>query len=565
MGHNVVLRETVGRRGTYITLSHRWNEATERCKTTIDNVEARRKQLDPVSLSKTFQDAILITQRLGIQFLWIDSICIVQSGDDGKDWEREALQMGQYYQCSILTIAVTTTAFENGFLSPRRQNTFTSLARLPYGDKNGVQNGHLYIYKRRINVDEQYSSEVWNSELLRRGWVFQEWLLSRRVVYFTPSQIFFECQTKRPQSECRETVLLRHLLSTLNKGFELKTGFVFKMSSIEEIWYKIVGVYSRLLFTVPHKDRIIALSGIAKEVREVFSANDHLSQERKPLEYIAGLWLRDIHYGLLWQQKSAPPAEYVRVCGLPSWSWSSLLLEVEWLERRLETQNALTVVGLISANGTTRLTETATAPSPSTRPLLHAASEDLPPSPEQYDVDTIFAALRIRARLLPVCVRGSFLTKEDVRLAAWATGVQVHDGDVKTWIATNHTDAIDPAALEAALGLDSVSKPWKVICSLRSPDLVGGWGSFERHGFGDFAQTSSGVVVQALHVSTERALPGGFAFGYFLSTRHEVYNVLFVESAPDGERYRRIGVGRIFDKRIIQEFARAELQYIEIE
>ncbi|KAL9623439.1 MAG: hypothetical protein Q9160_002332 [Pyrenula sp. 1 TL-2023] len=562
--HRVVLRETGRRRGTYITLSHRWNETTEHCKTTVENVEARRKGLDLASLSKSFQDAILVTQRLGIQYLWIDSICIVQSGDNGEDWEREALKMGQYYQHSILTLAVTTTAFKNGFLSPRPQSAFTSLARLPYRDKDGIQNDYFYIYKRRNHVNEQFMSEVWNSELLRRGWVFQEWLLSRRIVYFTPSQMFFECQAKRPQSECQEATHLRHRPSTLKKGFDLKTNFDFTMPSIEKTWYQIVEVYSRLSFTMPDKDRVIALSGIANEVREVFSEKDLTSGEHKPLEYISGLWLRDIHYGLLWQQKSAPPMQYVRVHGLPSWSWSSLLLEVEWLERRHETQNALTVVGLISANGTIRPTESSVEHSPSTSPLLHAPSEDIRPNPDQYDVHTIFAALRIRARLLPVCVRGSFLTKEDLRLAAWATGVQINDRDVKAWLATNQADGIDPAALEATLSLDPVSKPWKAICSLRSPDLVGGWGSFEQYEFGNLSQTSSGTVIEAVHVSTEKELPGGFAFGYYSSMSHDVYNVLFVEKAPDGEQYRRIGVGRIFDKGMIQDFTRAEPQYIEI-
>ena len=131
--------------------------------------------------------------------------------------------MGQYYQCSLLTIAVTGTSSKHGFLSPRPKRPFKSLARLPYREENEAQHGFFYVYKDDTHVDEKFLSGVWDSDLLKRGWVFQEWILSRRIVYFTPSQIFFECQTKPPKSECQEPVGLRRLPIDLNKGFRLKS------------------------------------------------------------------------------------------------------------------------------------------------------------------------------------------------------------------------------------------------------------------------------------------------------------------------------------------------------
>lgn len=44
-------------------------------------------------LPKTFQDAIKITQRLRIKYLWIDCLCIIQ--DDPNDWGKEASAMSQ--------------------------------------------------------------------------------------------------------------------------------------------------------------------------------------------------------------------------------------------------------------------------------------------------------------------------------------------------------------------------------------------------------------------------------------------------------------------------------------
>jgi len=44
-------------------------------------------------LSVTFKDAIVITQELGIPYLWTDSLRIIQ--DEQDDWNQEAAKMGQ--------------------------------------------------------------------------------------------------------------------------------------------------------------------------------------------------------------------------------------------------------------------------------------------------------------------------------------------------------------------------------------------------------------------------------------------------------------------------------------
>ena len=517
--------------------------------------------MDCDTLSKAFQNAILITRRLGIRFLWIDSICIIQDGDEGKDWVSEAVKMGQYYQNSILTIAITTSSPHDDFLSPRPHKPFLSLARLPYRGMSGIQRGYFYVYKRERPVDEQFLSGVWNSELLRRGWVFQEWLLSRRIAYFTPSQIFFECQTEPPRTECEDTIELPSLPPNLNKGFSLKTNLIFTPSSIENTWYQILEIYSRLSFTIIEKDRIIALSGVANEVRETFILNDSQSKERKQLEYVSGLWLRDIHYGLLWQQKRAPK-EYLRISGIPSWSWASLQLEVKWFKRRRGAVNAFKVVSLISANRVTYPIEPLDERPASLSPSLSIRLDGMSTVLERYDVDNLFTSIHITARLQAVLVRGIFQTKQDIRLAAWASGVDIEDDDLKQWAKDLQAGYIDPATWQMALGLDFEARPWKAICSVRAPDVVGGWGSFEKNEHSNSSNISLDTRVCAIHVSTETGVPGGLAFG-LLSLTHDVYNVLFVENVG-GIQYRRVGVGKLFEKDMLRGFSRAKLQDIEL-
>lgn len=80
--------------------------------TTMSNLEERKRGIQWSDLSSTFQDAIIITQRLGIDFLWIDSICIIQ--DSIEDWAREFAKMTKVYLNSAVTIAADGEENENG-------------------------------------------------------------------------------------------------------------------------------------------------------------------------------------------------------------------------------------------------------------------------------------------------------------------------------------------------------------------------------------------------------------------------------------------------------------------
>jgi hypothetical protein len=76
--------------------------------------------------------------------------------------------------------------------------------------------------------------------------------------------------------------------------------------------------YSRRVLTCS-SDRLLAISGIARLIHKQINSS-----------YLAGLWLRDIAYGLGWQHKN-PAALPRRVCHMwPSWSWVSHDFQVSW-------------------------------------------------------------------------------------------------------------------------------------------------------------------------------------------------------------------------------------------
>jgi hypothetical protein len=87
----------------YVALSHRWGSPQIVPRTVRRTLNRHLEILDWDSLTPTFQDAIHITRRLHIRYLWIDSLCIVQ--DDYEDFERECTRMHFTYMRAFCTIA----------------------------------------------------------------------------------------------------------------------------------------------------------------------------------------------------------------------------------------------------------------------------------------------------------------------------------------------------------------------------------------------------------------------------------------------------------------------------
>jgi len=61
----------------YVTLSHCWGR-TRFIKPLVENLDDLKKRIPIDALPRTFYDAIQITRRLNIRYLWIDSLCIIQ-------------------------------------------------------------------------------------------------------------------------------------------------------------------------------------------------------------------------------------------------------------------------------------------------------------------------------------------------------------------------------------------------------------------------------------------------------------------------------------------------------
>lgn len=197
----VSLLDTIGQLGSYVALSHCWGSTGKsHWKTTLKTLEDRKKTIDLEFLPKNYQDAIIITRKIGQRFLWIDSLCIIQ--DSAEDWERESANMGNIYKNSLVTICASGA--ENsyvGCLSLRNSGPFDPVVlELERGEK---RLGKVSIYRRAHTYREGredtslFYANVDQCPLANRAWTIQERMLSPRNIHYGKEQIFWECVRQR--------------------------------------------------------------------------------------------------------------------------------------------------------------------------------------------------------------------------------------------------------------------------------------------------------------------------------------------------------------------------------
>jgi hypothetical protein len=168
------------RPGKYLALSHRWGAPTQHRKfcTLTSNIEDYKKGIAIDEMPKTFQDAIAITRSLGVPYLWIDSLCIIQ---DNEDWDHESRLMERVFSSAYATIAATcSSGTEDGFMKPRPDRQCVRIGR---------ENSAYYV----CEAIDNFHDDVDQAALNKRGWVLQERALSRRTIHFTERQCYWEC------------------------------------------------------------------------------------------------------------------------------------------------------------------------------------------------------------------------------------------------------------------------------------------------------------------------------------------------------------------------------------
>ncbi|KAH9217832.1 heterokaryon incompatibility protein-domain-containing protein [Leptodontidium sp. 2 PMI_412] len=313
-------KSTLPASASYATLSHCWGTSMP-FKLTLQNLVACKEDIPMHNLTKVFQDAIHVAHSAGIQYIWIDSLCIVQ--DSPKDWASESSAMGDIYHHSILNIAATGFADgANGLFVERDPNLLLPIAvKLDEDlylstqremDKDArykqASKGNYYLvdtYTWKESIDE--------SPLCKRGWVAQERALSVRTLHFGREQLFWECMCVN-SSEVFPKGIQRELEGLgIGLGADRSSVLPIRGMTLEQQqWLPVVEICSRCALTFA-KDKLVAISGMARELSKDMDC-----------EYLAGLWRRDLEHQILWKVKVAHPATKKEDMRGPSWSWASV-------------------------------------------------------------------------------------------------------------------------------------------------------------------------------------------------------------------------------------------------
>ncbi|KAF2666143.1 hypothetical protein BT63DRAFT_463287 [Microthyrium microscopicum] len=386
-----------------------------------------------------------------------------------------------------------------------------------------------------VDHAQEYRNLVRNSPLLQRGWIFQEWFLSRRILYFTTAGLFFECQDSYPVSEAH--IEFPHSTSTKLDPF-FKAGIRKFTGSPELLWYTLVELYSELDLTQANKDRIIAMAGVAKEVRSIFSINDKkYHAEPQHYEYIAGLWLRDIHQGLLWQRKNIE-GSYKPLAGYPSWSWASTLNAVCWDQKPPHSKPEMQITHLIAGDNTEVKIQ-----SPCNN--CNAFDESTNSHPGQllfpYALNNSFTRLRVEGRMTNVWIRETLDEKQRNFLRK-----VTKSNAQELW--TTEDDKTERGYA------------WFQLCSIAEPSIIAGWAVLDNLEMIRFDPTTKDYRLRlvALHVSTRTGILGGIVYGQLgnLGHTHNAFDILLLEKTENTsqDEYKRVGMGCVFDMTIIREF-----------
>jgi len=206
----IKLHQGIDEQSHYACLSHCWGK-TNAIKTNTENIQYHLSGISWEDLSKTFQDAIVFSRRLQLRYIWIDSLCIVQN--DLADWERELAQLTSIYANAFITIAATASANHYGgcFFAASPQYKTREIATL-----SGSRDSATVYARKRLPHPNWSVNDINEFPLLTRAWLYQERLLSPRVVHFMQSEIVWECM-ESTECQCRLMRLETFASDHLNK------------------------------------------------------------------------------------------------------------------------------------------------------------------------------------------------------------------------------------------------------------------------------------------------------------------------------------------------------------
>lgn len=305
-----------GIKAHYAALSHYWGPESKRTLTTTsENVHIYFSPCFPLEKpSPTFKDAMRVTRELGLRYLWINSLCIIQGNED--DWKKESAMMGTIYRNSKITIAATGASDSTQGCSIRQP--YFDVVEIPIIASSQDQ------FRWFVTSRTSDSGPLTFEPLERRAWITQEWILPPRLIHYTQNQLVWSCRSMiENESGCEITQKgIRGIFADMDALDD------FRMSPAIDLywsWTKLVEHCTKRDLTYV-LDRQVAIQGLTDEIQRGIS----LSRRRAIDDTcVFGIWRSKVPDQLLWRrsfmQHEKPLSRPAELFKFPSWSWMLVL------------------------------------------------------------------------------------------------------------------------------------------------------------------------------------------------------------------------------------------------
>ncbi|WAO82883.1 HET domain-containing protein [Fusarium falciforme] len=297
-------------RAKYIAVSYCWGPTSpDTYLTNASTLEAKKAGIRFQDLPPLFQDVVSCSRSLGIEYVWIDRLCIIQGQDE--DFKRQAAKMHQIYGNATLTIAAASAASENDrILVPRDMKGQAFNLNL---NIDGIGSLKLGARRRTHTLGTEDKGGDYG-KISTRAWIWQERLLSGRMIFYTPSALKFECNQHSIWEGFAPDVTGHSWSAQLNNISHTS-------------WTSLVEEYMSRDIT-RQSDRLPAMDSVMKRISQ--------SQGWSPLW---GMWANMLVESLGWQSKVSEksgklmcrtnPGNYA-----PSWSWASVDGPISYVSAR---------------------------------------------------------------------------------------------------------------------------------------------------------------------------------------------------------------------------------------
>ena len=278
----------------YATLSYCWGN-TKFTKLTTKNYDLYCKAIPLQDLPQTIRDAIHVTRTLGLEYIWIDALCIIQQQQDDSDWLRESGRMRSVYGGSYVNLAASSanSVFESLFCKPSYYNG---------GFYATVTSVNKDCTRQSFHSNTAYEESTTHTPLAQRAWAFQEKLLAPRTIHIGKHGLFWECRT---------TIKSEYLPDGVSRSIT-QSGSLLSKENEAWNWWSIVTLYSGTQLTYS-SDRLPALAGIARRQHEITGD-----------QYLAGMWRDGLIPQLGWYLEEPQRKKTRPKWRGPTWAWTAI-------------------------------------------------------------------------------------------------------------------------------------------------------------------------------------------------------------------------------------------------